>query len=314
VKVALPVEFKPQLENLPTAVGGMWYESGSEAAAAVRDGADVLWAAGVGTELQDAIAASSDLRWVHTHGAGTESHPLALYRRCGLIFTNGSGIGAVPISEYAVMMMLAAAKRLPELVRAQDRGEWLKVGPGNGELFGARALIVGLGEIGRAIGARLSPFGVDVVGVRRRPGGEPNVIGVEEWRARLGEFDWVILSTILTGETRHMISSGELAKMKPTAWLANISRGGLVDQAALTSALASHAIGGAYLDVTDPEPLPADSELWRLPNVILSPHSSWTSSRFARRSADLFLANLDRYQSGEPLRNVVDLEVGYRVT
>lgn len=314
MKVALPVEFRAQLEAFPASVAATWYETGAEAAAAVRAGAEVIWVAGVGSELQDAIAASRQLRWVHTHGAGTERHPLALYRGCDLIFTNGSGVGAVPISEYVVMMMLAAAKRLPELVRAQDRGEWLNVGPGNGELFGARALIVGYGEIGRAIAARLSPFGADVVGVRRRPGGEPNVIGIDEWRSRLGEFDWVILSTILTGETRHMIGSGELGLMKRTAWLVNISRGGLVDQTALTRSLESNTIGGAYLDVTDPEPLPADSSLWRLPNVILSPHSSWTSGRFARRSADLFLENLERYRSGKGLRNVVDLEVGYRVT
>jgi phosphoglycerate dehydrogenase-like enzyme len=254
------------------------------------------------------------LRWVHSSGAGTEHLPLELLRSRQITITNGSGIGAIPIAEYVVLAMLAVSKDFPSLVRAQDRAEWLQPGPRGEELFASRALIVGYGAIGRAIGTRLRGFGVDVTGVRRRPDGEPSVIGLDEWRPRLGEFDWVILCAILTVQTRNLIGASELAAMKPTAWLMNISRGGLIDQPALIEALRRPSIGGAYLDVFEPEPLPADHDLWRLPNVILTPHSSWTSHRFQNRAADLFFENLERYLAGRPLRNMIDPEVGHRTT
>lgn len=314
MRVALPADSQGLLTPLPADVVARWYDDLASSREAVRD-ADAIW---LGNLKRDQIPAMLDagpgLRWLHTSGAGTDRHPLALYRARGLTFTNGSGIGATPISEYVVMMMLAAVKRLPDLVRAQDRAEWLRPGPGNGELFGSSALIVGYGAIGSAIGHRLRAFGVSVIGVRRRPNGEPGILGADEWRAQLPDVDWVILATMLTAQTRRLIGRDELAAMRPSAWLVNVGRGELVDQAALVDALRDGCIGGAYLDVMSPEPLPADAELWRLPNVIISPHSSWTSRRFQQRGAELFLDNLERFRTGQVLRNVVDLDAGHRVS
>jgi phosphoglycerate dehydrogenase-like enzyme len=316
LRLAIPVTFREQLEGLlPRDVTVTWFANATECMTAVAD-ADILWV-GMGmwdNVIAEAVQAGPRLRWIHTHGAGTERHPLALYRERGLIFTNGSGIGAIPIAEYVVLAMLAAAKGLPALVKAQAEHEWRRSAAGSGELFGSSALIIGYGAIGKAIGSRLLPFGVNVTGVRRRPQGEAGVIGPDEWRARLASFDWIVLSVILNSETRHTIGAPELARMRPSAWIFNISRGANIDQAALTDALKSGAIGGAYLDVTEPEPLPKDNELWGLDNVIITPHSSWTSPHFDRRSAQLFLDLLDQFRSGEEMSNRVDLERGYRVT
>ena len=311
MRLALPVRFQEQLASLPDSVTVTWYSGAAECPAAVA-GAQVLWLEfGLQEEIVAALEAGPDLRWVFTPGAGMDRQPLATYRERGIILTNGAGLASVPIAEYTVMAILAAAKGLPALLRAQDRAEWLKKPPGRREVLGSKALIVGYGNIGRAIAERLLGFGVEVTGVRRRPDSRPEVIGPGEWRTRIGEFDWVILGAPPTAETAQLIGPAELAGMKDGAWLLNISRGALVDQDALISALKEGRIGGAYLDVTDPEPLPAASELWKLPNVIITPHSSWASERFSDRSADLFLDNLVRFQEGRELLNVVDLEAGY---
>src|SRR5438105_718676 len=208
------------------------------------------------------------------------------------------------------MGILALAKRLPDLVHGQDRREWIDTGSCP-ELFGRRVLIYGYGLIGREIAARLRGFGMEITGVRRHPGSEPGVVGVEGWREHLPEADFVILSVPLTDATRALIGEPELSAMKPSAFLVNIARGALVDEAALTEALKSGGIAGAYLDVTETEPLPKESELWSLPNLFLTPHSSSSSTEFERRAVELFRDNLERFRSGQALRNLVDYEAGY---
>jgi phosphoglycerate dehydrogenase-like enzyme len=311
VKLALPRRFEDVLRPLPGDVEAAWYE-GTDSGRTAAAGADVLW---VDTWRRDEVEALLDagptIRWLFSHSAGVESFPLDVIRERGLTLTNGAGLHAVPIAEYVVMGMLAAAKNLPAMVRAQERKEWLADPPGFGELSETRALIVGYGQIGRAIGERLTGFGVDVVGARRRNTGEPGVIAGEAWRERLPDFDWVILCAPLTTGTRHLVGRPELLRMKPSAWLVNIARGALVDEPALVEALRERRLAGAYLDVTDPEPPARESPLWSLPNVILTPHSSWASARFRTRAAELFLDNLERYRSGRDLRNVVDLAAGY---
>jgi phosphoglycerate dehydrogenase-like enzyme len=209
------------------------------------------------------------------------------------------------------MVLLAGLKGLPEMVRAQDRREWLKSPPTLGEMRGKRALVYGYGGIGRAIADRLRPFGVLVTGVRRNPGGEPGVIAAEDWEARLPETDILILSVPLTGATTALVGTTQLAALSKGAWVANIARGGLIDQAALVAALKSGHLGGAYLDVTDPEPPPPESELWSLPNVILTPHASWATEHLMERAAEIFIDNFSRYLRGADLRNVVDMSAGY---
>ena len=265
---------------------------------------------GVG-DIAKAIEAGADLKWLTTQGTGVDSWPLELIRKRNLVLTNGAGVGAIPISEYVVLGLLAGLKGLPELVRAQDRREWLEPPPSLAELYGKRALIYGYGGIGRAIGERLKPFGVSVTGVRRNPGEEPGVIAVSDWEARLPETDLLILSVPLTGATRALVGESQLANLPRGAWVANIARGGLIDEKALVASLKSGHLGGAYLDVTDPEPLPPESELWSIQNVVLTPHSSWATEHQMERAGEIFLDNFARYQRSAPLKNVVDLALGY---
>ena len=192
-----------------------------------------------------------------------------------------------------------------------ERREWPTQRPPAEELDGARALVLGYGEIGRGVGDRLRPFGVRVTGVRRTPSEEPDVIGPDEWRGRLDEFDYILVTAALTRETQHMLGAAEFARMRPTAWVVNVSRGGLIDHDALAKSLASGRPRGAYLDVTDPEPLPAEHALWRTPNVMISGHSAGRSPRSQQRYAAMFLDNLQRFQSGQPLLNLVDYSAGY---
>jgi phosphoglycerate dehydrogenase-like enzyme len=152
---------------------------------------------------------------------------------------------------------------------------------------------------------------VAVTGVRRKPGGEADVIAAEGWEARLPDTDLLILSVPLTGATTALVGRDQLAALAKGAWVANIARGGLIDQDALIAALKSGHLGGAYLDVTDPEPLPAESELWSLPNAIITPHTSWATEHLMERAAEIFVDNFNRYLRDEPLRNVVDMTAGY---
>ena len=230
-------------------------------------------------------------------------------RKVGL--TNADTDGAIPISEHVVMALLAGLKGLPELLHAQDRHEWLEGPPTDDEMYGKRALIYGYGGIGRAIADRLRSFGVTVTGVRRHPAGEAGVITAEGWEAHLPDTDLLILSVPLTGATNALVGESQLAALPKGAWVANIARGSLIDQPALIAALKSGHLGGAYLDVTNPEPLPSESELWSLPNVIITPHSSGATRKQIERATEIFIDNFDRYLRGDQLRNVVDYDAGY---
>jgi phosphoglycerate dehydrogenase-like enzyme len=310
VKVVLSERLKPIIFRLPSDPEIAWY-SDNDSCLAALPGAEVFWVDFKVNDIAKAIEAGADLKWLTTQGTGVDGWPLAIIKERQLVLTNGAGVGAIPISEYVVMGLLAGLKGFPELVRAQDSREWLKTPPSRAEMYGKRALIYGYGGIGRAIAERLRPFGVHVTGVRRNPGDEPGVIAATNWEAALPETDLLILSVPLTGATRALVSTTQLAALPKGAWVANIARGGLIDAAALIASLKSGHLGGAYLDVTDPEPLPADSELWSLPNVILTPHSSWATEHQLERAAEIFRENFERYLRGETLNNIVDLEAGY---
>lgn len=250
------------------------------------------------------------MRWLASIAAGVDTFPLDLLAQRGVMFTNGSGINAVTIAEYVVMLMLAEAKGYREVVRAQDRHEWLKDSPGKRELLGSKALILGYGAIGQLIDTRLAAFGVEVSKVRRTAG--PGVLSTDDWRGQLGRFDWIVIAVPSTPETEGMIGAGELAAMKPDAVLVNIARGDVIDQDALVSALKERQIGGALLDVTTPEPLPADHPLWTLDNAQVTMHlSGRAQDRMLERFADRFLENLGRYHRGERLEPLVDYRAGY---
>ena len=144
------------------------------------------------------------------------------------------------------------------------------------------------------------------------PTGEANVIGLDDWRDRLGEFDWIFVSAPATSDTKHMFGAEEFAAMKNSAWLVNVARGSLVDQDALLAALKDKTIGGAALDVADPEPLPADHPLWDAPNCLITMHlSGKRQTRMFQRAAKRFVENLQRYRNGEEMIAVADFDRGY---
>jgi phosphoglycerate dehydrogenase-like enzyme len=317
MKLALPEHARPFLDGrLPHDAAVSWIGGGlgghRQAAAAVP-GAEVAWLDILPTSAIGPIVEAADgVRWITTSMAGVNGWPLEMIAARGLTLTNGAGINAKPVADFAVMGVLVMAKNLRELVYAQDRHEYPARAPGVVELDGTRALVIGYGQIGREIGRRLQAFGVDVTGVRRRPDGEAGVIGPNDWRPRLGEFDWIVLASAATRETSRMIGPAELAAMKPSAVIVNIARGDLIDQPALIAAVKGAALAGAFLDVTDPEPAPADDPVWSTPNIVTTSHCSGRSQTgMSARGASLFLENLERYRSGRPLKNQVDLTLGY---
>jgi phosphoglycerate dehydrogenase-like enzyme len=272
------------------------------------------------------------LRWVHSASAGVERvlTPASLER--GLVITNARGVFSRPIAEYVMMMILAVSRRLPQLLELQHERTWQPLE--GAELRDVTVGIVGLGSIGRAVGALATAFGCRVVAIRRRtdagstphpdhatdpdqgdrPLGElmlDRVLGPEALPELLADSDFIVLAAPLTPETEGMIDATALAGVKPGAWLINVARGRLVDERALLRALRDGPLGGAVLDTFREEPLPASSPFYDLDNVIVTPHTSWSSGRVLDSSVGLFCENLRRFRAGEPLVNVVDPSAGY---
>ena len=313
VVAVMPALVRPLLEpHLPDWVEARWFVSKQEAMA-LAPLAEVGWFDMYDkADMAAAIRSATRMRWLNSIFAGVEAMPLAELRQRQIRLTNGAGINAITIAEYVLMGMLTIAKGYRDVVRAQDRREWLKDSPGKVELFGSRALVLGHGAIGKLVQARLQAFGVEVAVVRRTPDAGGQALASTDWRPRLGEFDWVILAVPATAETDHLIGAAELAAMKPGAVLINVARGTVVDQAALVDALRERHLGAALLDVTDPEPLPPDHPLWSLDNAHITMHlSGRAQSLMFQRSADRFLHNLQLYRGGAALQYQVDLVRGY---
>jgi phosphoglycerate dehydrogenase-like enzyme len=273
------------------------------------------------------LARAPRLRWVHSATAGVERVLTPASRSRGLVITNARGVFSRPIAEYVVMMILAVSRRLPQLLELQAERTWQPLEAR--ELRDVTVGIVGLGSIGRAVGALATAFGCRVIATRRRPdagSGAANgtgddaylgslmldrVLPPEELPELLGESDFVVLAAPLTSSTFGLIGGDAIAAMKPGAWVINIARGELVDERALLRALREGRLGGAVLDTFRDEPLPPTSPLYDAPNLIITPHTSWSSSRVLDRSVALFCDNLRRFAAGDALLNVVDPDAGY---
>lgn len=277
------------------------------------------------------LARAPHLAWVHSATSGVERAltPAALAR--DVLVTNARGVFSRPIAEHVLLMILAVSRHLPELLDLQRERTWQ---PLEGrELRELTIGIVGYGSLGRSVASLASAFGARVIAMRRRLDapevrveGDPaaddgeifpleprldRLVGPDGLPSLLADSDIVVLAAPLTPETEGLIDEVAIASMKRTAWLVNVARGRLVDDRALIRALRENRIGGAALDTFRDEPLPQSSPYWELPNVILTPHTAWSSARVLERSIDLFCDNLVRYSRGEPLRNVVDPEAGY---
>jgi phosphoglycerate dehydrogenase-like enzyme len=279
-------------------------------------GARVLLRGGLPASVLDHVVGRAPrLEWIHSFSAGIDRVATPLVRSRGLTVTNARGVFSRPIAEYVVMMCLAIARRLPQLLELQRERTWqpLRGTELNGMIIG----IVGYGSIGSEVAHLLAPFEPRILATRRRPergaGDQPHVelLGLDRLDDLLRASDIVVVAAPLTEETAGLIGAPQLQEMREDAWLINIARGRLIDELALRRALEAGWIGGAVLDVFNEEPLPPDSPLYGTPNLILTPHTSWSSDRVVERSLQLFVENLRRFAAGERLENVVDLEAGY---
>lgn len=261
------------------------------------------------------LLAAPGIRWLHTISAGVERLLIPeITGRPDLVLTNNTGAYDVPIAEHVVAMLFAASKRVPSHLAAQGRHEW-KRDPGHTELRDATLVILGLGSIGSELARLASGLGMRVLGVRRDvsrlvPGVE-RIVPPEQLGDLAAEADYLAITSALTPSTRGLVSAEVIARLRPAAWIVNIARGAIIDESALIAALREHRIGGAALDVFSVEPLPPDSALWDLDNVIVTPHVSGSSPRVRARSLALVVENVRRFKAGEPLLNVVDPAVGY---
>jgi phosphoglycerate dehydrogenase-like enzyme len=269
---------------------------------------------------REQLAAAAGLQWIHSPAAGVGGmlYPEMLQRP--VVLTNSRGLAADTIAEHTIAVTLVMFRRLHVAVRRQAERRWaqdeITRPSANRAIAGARVLIVGLGAIGSAVGAKFDALGAHVTGIRRQPGagllpGVAEVSGPSRLSERLSSSDVVVIAAPHTVETHHLIGAPEIGAMSPDALLVNVSRGKLVDERALIDALASGRIGGAALDVFEHEPLSSDSALWTLPNVLVTPHTSGFRPDHWDAATALFADNLRRFEAGQPLLNVVDKNAGY---
>lgn len=254
------------------------------------------------------------LRWLQASksGIGEALRRLGL-DRSGITFCTAAGVHAAPLAEWVVFGMLWLSKQLPRVLDQQRRHHWEQFEAGM--VAGSRALVIGLGGVGREIARQLAALDAEVWGVRRSGGDAPEhvarLVDYEAFDAVLGDVDAVVLACPYTAETHHLVNASRLAAMRPGAGLINVARGAVVDEEALIESLRSGHLGGAVLDVQEREPMPAESPLWDLPNVLISPHRASIVRAENDLIVDLFCDNLRRHLDGRPLRNVYDPDRAY---
>ncbi len=299
-------------------VGGAGHVASDEAMAAIRD-AEVYFGYGIPASL---IEAGPALRWVHTMAAGVAPATVAAVRERGLTFTNSAGIYAEGIADTVLGGVIHFLRGFDLAVRQQAASTWDQTTFPREEsrlreVDEVRVLVLGAGGIGSAVARRFSALGATCTGIRRRPElgplpGFQRVAGPESLEIELPQADVVVVAAPSTAATNELLDRARLALLPPGAIVVNVARGSLINEEALLEALESGRVRGAALDVFQTEPLPADSVWWRHPRVLITPHVSGVAPRRQwERALALFDDNWRRWEAGEPLRNVVDLDAGY---
>lgn len=307
---AMPAERLAQLEGAAPGLELVTYRDAAEALARAGD-VDGFY----GTPTPELLRAAPRLRWVQVASAGVEGYLFPELVESGVTLTNAKVIYGSHLADHLMAFILAFNRNLPHLFRRQQEEVWeSRANIRAMEMAGETLLIVGLGGTGLALARRAAGFDMRILAVTRSP--KPQTPGVE----RIGrpdalpdllpQADHVAICCALTPETYHLFSDRELRLMPRTAYIHNVTRGGIIDHDALVRALQAAEIAGAGLDVTEPEPLPPGHPLWQMPNVLITPHASGHSPHSGRRMFDLLKENLGRFAAGEPLRNVVDKRVG----
>jgi phosphoglycerate dehydrogenase-like enzyme len=278
--------------------------------------ADAILYAYLGSQLlAQVLPLARNLRWIHCLWTGVEGILIPELLDHPAVLTNGRGVFRWPLADWVVGAMLYFAFDFRRIVRQQEQRVWE---PFFGDTLNGRTLgIVGYGGVGSAAAARARPFGMKITALRRRSDLFENDSLVDrqyppsQLKELIAASDYLLLATPLTPQTRGLIGEAEIAALKDTAVFMNVGRGPVVDEAALTRALESNRIRGAALDVFTTEPLPADHPFWRMPNVLLSPHTADRVQGFLEPALECFVDNMNRFRSGQPLLNVVDKRAGY---
>jgi phosphoglycerate dehydrogenase-like enzyme len=275
----------------------------------------------VGASLRpEQFAYAKQLRWIHSTAAGVSQLMYPELRCSGAIVTNPSGIFSVPMAEHTMGMILALARNFPDTVRFQDAAKWAQQDLWDKpqhltEINGSLLLIVGYGSIGRELAKRAQAFGMRIWGVTRSGKGQAThaekILPASQLHQALPHADYLVIAAPDTPETKHLIGAEQIARMKRGARLINVARGSLLHETALIAALLSGQLSGAALDVTSVEPLPADSPLWKAPNIFITPHTSGVSDCLWQRETELLLLLLEEWFAGKELSKRVDLSRGY---
>jgi phosphoglycerate dehydrogenase-like enzyme len=269
---------------------------------------------GIGQLLRTLFSTTPNLRWMHSKAAGVEGILFPELIESEIPLTNGSGVFSPSLGEFALAAILYFAKDFRRMIRNQGAGVWEQFDVE--EIAGQTVGIVGYGDIGRAVAVRVRAMGMRVLALKRHvpDTADPPIdryYTPENMHAMLRECDYVVSAAPLTKETRHMISDAEIAVMKPNAVVINIGRGPVIDQVALVRALQEKRIKGAGLDVFEIEPIPAGDVMYKLENVLLSPHCADHTATWNDQAMQFFLEQYARFVKGEPLKNVVNKKLGY---
>lgn len=278
-------------------------------------GADALFGGRLSRDAQRRVRDQSSIRWIHAQGAGVDGVLGAEIADSEIVVTNSSGVHASNSAEHVLAFVLAFARNLPRFVRNQPKRVWLP--PQDVfELSGQTLAILGLGEIGKALAVRANALGMRVRGLKRDPEsvlppGVEYVYGPDRLHEMLSEADHVAICLPLTSRTRGWFDRQAFAAMREGAYFYNIGRGAVVDQAALIEALQSGRLGGAGLDVTEPEPLEERSPLWTMRNVIITSHTAGITPHYWERALEILVENIRRYREDRPLLNLVSKQEGY---
>lgn len=296
------------LSDVPSGVEVRFLPQGESLREHIAD-VDILFG-GIG---EDAIAEAAALRWVHQPHAGVEGFMFPTFKASDVILTNCRGLYGTQIAEHAFALLLSITRRIPEQLEFMKTKHWERIPCV--ELAGMTMGILGLGGIGRAIAARAQAFEFDVIAADSESIDKPDTVSelfdLDGLMAFLAASNILMICCPSTPETHKLLSHAQFNQMPDASYIVNVSRGKVVDEAALIAALQSGKIAGAGLDVTYTEPCPPESPLWEQQNVILTSHSAGSSQHIRRRAMQLFIDNLHRYVKGEPLTNVVDKQKGY---
>ena len=283
-------------------------------ASAVNDPVVILSWSGPKALLREVFITCKDVRWVHSRSAGLDSVLFPELVTSKVPLTNGSGVFSLSLAEFSLAAILYFAKDFRRMIRNQVAGVWEQFDVE--EIAGQTVGIVGYGDIGRAVAARVHPMGMHVLAIKRHPPQTADLL-IEQFYPpealleMLARCDYVVVSLPLTAETHHMISDAQFAAMKPTAVVINVGRGPVIDQAAIVRALTAKRIKGAGLDVFEKEPLPPGDPMYSLENVLLSPHCADHTAEWLNQAMQFFLEQDRRFSNAEPLQNIVNKSLGY---